>query len=431
MGKATGLMKELSGKIGPLQFQQTKSGKVAVYVAPEVPETPLRTKKQGELRMAWGNLGAVYTQFRSTLKKSHENLPAGTSDYNAFIKENVRMTCVYLKKSELDNGGCVLAPYKISNGKLQGIDYEMNGDGVLVTDIALGDLVITEDTTLADFSVALETMNEDWEDGDQLTFFYGTQKVDSQGVPRAKIRGWKVKLDVTDETLLWTVVSELGFSSVPSAGSGQGGYYRGMGASIENGAAAWVHSREDEQKNLTVSSQRLVVDSSVLESYMGQAAFDASVQSYGGITSRKAFLHPDEETNGMRNGWVTPTNGGTGGSGSGTTEPGNNGSAETGGGTTGGGTTNSQTVAAPQFSGETQFTDTTQVTMSGPDGASIYYTTDGSTPTAESTQYSAPVTLSVTTTIKAIAIKDGVSSAVIEQTYTKSDGNGGSGMDQN
>ena len=69
MGKATGLLKELSGKIGPLQFQQTKSGKVAVYVAPEVPETPLRTKAQGELRMAWGNLGAVYTQFHKTLRR--------------------------------------------------------------------------------------------------------------------------------------------------------------------------------------------------------------------------------------------------------------------------------------------------------------------------------------------------------------------------
>ena len=217
------------------------------------------------------------------------------------------MTCVYLKKSELENGGCVLAPYKISNGKLQGIEYEMNGEDMLVTDIALGDLVITEDTTVADFSVAVEMMNEDWEDGDQITFFYGTQKVDSQGVPRARIRGWKVKLDVTDETLLWTCVSSLGFSSV--------GGFLGMGASIENGAAAWVHSREDEQKNLTVSSQRLTVDSSVLESYMGQAAFDASVQSYGGITSRKVFLRPDDETNGVRGGWVTPT--GSGGSESG------------------------------------------------------------------------------------------------------------------
>lgn len=348
MGKATGLLKELSGKIGPLQFQQTKSGKVAVYVAPEVPETPLRTKAQGELRMAWGNLGAVYTQFHKTLKKSHEGLPAGTSDYNAFIKENVRMTCVYLKKSELDNGGCVLAPYKISNGKLQGIEYEMNGEDVLVTDIALGDLVITEDTTVADFSVAVEMMNEDWEDGDQLTFFYGTQKVDSQGVPRARIRGWKVKLDVTDETLLWTCVSSLGFSSV--------GGFLGMGASIENGAAAWVHSREDEQKNLTVSSQRLTVDSSVLESYMGQAAFDASVQSYGGITSRKVFLRPDDETNGVRGGWVTPTGSGgseSGGQSGGQTGDGDGGGQTGDGGQTGGGDQTGGDNGGSQSGGDT------------------------------------------------------------------------------
>ena len=90
------------------------------------------------------------------------------------------------------------------------------------------------------------------------------------------------------------------------------------------------------------------------------------------------------------------------------------------------------TVAAPQFAGETQFTDTTQVTISGPDGASIYYTTDGSTPTSASSQYSVPLTFSETTTLKAIAIKDGISSEVTSRTYTKSDGNGdGDDMDQN
>ena len=86
---------------------------------------------------------------------------------------------------------------------------------------------------------------------------------------------------------------------------------------------------------------------------------------------------------------------------------------------------NTVTVAAPQFSGETQFTETTQVSMSAESGASIYYTLDGSTPTSGSTLYSAPVTLSDTTTVKAIAIKDGVSSSVTSRTYTKSSGNGG------
>ena len=72
---------------------------------------------------------------------------------------------------------------------------------------------------------------------------------------------------------------------------------------------------------------------------------------------------------------------------------------------TGGG---SQSVDAPSINGNTSFAESTQVTMSGPDGAEIHYTTDGSTPTSESTLYSEAFSLSETTTVKAIAIKDGV-----------------------
>lgn len=408
MGKATGILKELSGKIGPLQFQQTKSGKVAVFQAPEVPDTPVRTKKQMELRLAWGNLGAVYSQFHKTLKRSHEGLEAGRSDYNAFIKDNTRMTCVYLKKYELANGGCVLAPYKISNGKLPSIYCDTNEGNVLVTDIELGELVIDEETTVAEFSTAVLMLNEDWEEGDQLTFFYGQQSTDPvTQVPRAKIRGMKVKLDVSDETPLWDVVKALGFSSVDG--------YLGMDRVITDGAAAWVHSREDEQGNLKVSAQWLTVDSSVLQSYMGDAAFEASVQSYGGITNRKVFLRPDEETNTVSGGWFS-----NGGSQSGGNAGG--GSSQSGSGSENQGGSQTVTVAAPSFSGNTQFEESTQVTMSGPAGASIFYTVDGSTPTDQSLEYEEPITLSATTTVKAIAVKDGISSSVTSRTYSKVEG---------
>ena len=115
-----------------------------------------------------------------------------------------------------------------------------------------------------------------------------------------------------------------------------------------------------------------------------------------------------------------------GSTGSGSTESGNNGSTGGNSGNTGSVT---QTVTAPSFSGETQFTDSTQVTISGPDGATIHYTVDGSTPTAESTQYSEPLTFTETTTLKAIAIKDGVSSAVTSRTYTKGSSGGAGGQD--
>jgi hypothetical protein len=70
------------------------------------------------------------------------------------------------------------------------------------------------------------------------------------------------------------------------------------------------------------------------------------------------------------------------------------------------------------------------VSISGPDGAEIHYTTDGSSPTAESTLYSEAFTLSDTTTVKAIAIKDGESSEVASKLFTKSSGDGDD-MDQN
>ena len=79
-------------------------------------------------------------------------------------------------------------------------------------------------------------------------------------------------------------------------------------------------------------------------------------------------------------------------------------------------------LASPTISGNTQFTDSTQVSMSGPDGAAIHYTTDGSTPTAESSVYSEAFSLSATTTVKAIAIKDGQSSEVASKTFIKSSG---------
>ena len=82
----------------------------------------------------------------------------------------------------------------------------------------------------------------------------------------------------------------------------------------------------------------------------------------------------------------------------------------------------SSSLTSPTISGNTQFTDSTQVSMSGPDGAEIHYTTDGSVPTAESAVYSEAFSLSATTTVKAIAIKDGQSSEVVSKTFIKSSG---------
>ena len=110
----------------------------------------------------------------------------------------------------------------------------------------------------------------------------------------------------------------------------------------------------------------------------------------------------------------------SGNSGSGNETPGSN----SGSGNSGSGS-ETPNVTAPVISGTSPFADTTQVTLTEPEGARAYYTTDGSTPTAESTLYTAPFTLSATTTVKAVAIKDGIASQVASKTFTKSSGDNG------
>ena len=107
----------------------------------------------------------------------------------------------------------------------------------------------------------------------------------------------------------------------------------------------------------------------------------------------------------------------------------NSGSQNSGSENSGNSGSQAETVAAPTISGETPFDESTQVTISGPDGAEIRYTVDGSTPTAESSLYSEALTLTDTVIVKAIAIKNGVSSEVASKTFTKNGGNGGGGFD--
>ena len=77
-------------------------------------------------------------------------------------------------------------------------------------------------------------------------------------------------------------------------------------------------------------------------------------------------------------------------------------------------------VEKPVIAGDTPFESSTEVTITAAEGATIYYTNDGSTPTSGSTAYSEALTLEATTTIKAIAVKGGITSEVASKTFTKS-----------
>lgn len=89
------------------------------------------------------------------------------------------------------------------------------------------------------------------------------------------------------------------------------------------------------------------------------------------------------------------------------------------------------TVATPTFSpGGGNYSSAVSVSMADATaGAVIHYTTNGTTPTKYSKKYTAPVSVSTATTLKAIAVKTGLkSSAIASATYTIGGGGTWNGM---
>ena len=175
-----------------------------------------------------------------------------------------------------------------------------------------------------------------------------------------------------------------------------------------------VEKLEDVKTNL-ISVRRIVFTPSVeVKDELKNTAIQITCLDEDGnvlkrVTSGDSGEVEDTENSGSQSGSDSENSGSESGSGS-SEQSGNSGS---------GSEQQQNTLAKPTISGANPFTESTEVTMSGPEDAEIYYTTDGSTPSAQSTLYEGGFTLSDTTTVKAIAIKNGESSEVTTKLFSK------------
>ena len=285
MGKIFGANTKISGKVGQLLYRQTRTGTV-ISELPVKPAIPRRSARQMDRRTQWGNLAAIYKQFDSMLRRGYENLPPQMSVFNAFIQANIDVVKVYITKTIRLNGGAILAPYQITRGSLPSISMAKNASNILVSSVRLGTLAIDANTTIGQFSQAVIDNNDAFDEGDQLTFFHGIQSIDTvTRTPRATIRGYKVVLSTAEDTKLWDVVDRIGFSVTDNC--------LATSQQITNGAAVWVHSRENADGALKVSTQLFFVENSALATYQGRTAFTAAANSYGGINSAAVYLQPE------------------------------------------------------------------------------------------------------------------------------------------
>jgi hypothetical protein len=211
---------------------------------------------------------------RNLLNHSYVNKKQKQSDYNAFVSRNLNVVKVYTTKEFAKAGGCIVAPYIISQGTIAPIIT--SGDGIAAkTNISIGDLEINEATTVGELTQAILDNNDGWQDGDQLNYISVLQQSNpNTGYPFAVGNLYAIELSLTGTTAVWDLIPEFGLTSVDG--------YIGHGASAGTGGFAWVHSRKVVGETLEVSTQSLIMTSNTQwQSYSTEEAIATAVQSYG------------------------------------------------------------------------------------------------------------------------------------------------------
>ena len=304
MAILNGILKKLNGSAGSLTFKQVNGQTVVSEKATTVKNT--RTPAQQRQRTKWGNVVQMYKGICPLINYGFESKPVGRSDYNMFMKANMKLTDIYLTREEVAGGACIAAPYQLTQGTLPSIVIVGSGENAR-TDIKLGDLEIDAETTVKDFAMAVVSNNADYDFGDQISFFDVLQRVNAvTGIPYCQFLATNVMLDKTSEVKLLDIVSKYGFATV----DGYLGHIEGEG----DGVYAWVHTRKSSAKTL-VSTQSFVNNNTeMIAEYSGDQAYKRSVQTYGGESS--SFLTPGTTTTQATDGSVPPVDdSGSGGSG--------------------------------------------------------------------------------------------------------------------
>lgn len=278
-----GIATKMNGSAGSFTFK-TKSGNRTIVSEKISSTTDAKTEPQQAQRMKWPNVIRMYQVLRPYMMQAYGGSQNGRSDYNKFVGSNLSAYPVYLSKQEANLGACVVAPYFITQGRLNSIVVTGKGKDA-VTDIALGGLVIDENTTVAEFSHAVVNNNADFGYDHQITYFLVTQSVNGvTGTPVARVDACKIQLSKSDAAKLLSVVDPRAFASRDG--------FLGAKADAEfgNHGMCWVHSKRSYNGATQITSQVLIVDNELLDSYCSADAYESAVKSYGG--SKSAYLSP-------------------------------------------------------------------------------------------------------------------------------------------
>ena len=273
-----------SGRVGNIRYY-TKDGNTYTRTISSSVNNP-RSEGQMRQRTKVSNLVNNYRMMKPFLAKCFEQSNSCVSIYNLFFKTSMMCQAVYLTKELAGSGAAVAAPYCVSDGSLPHITYGLNTNGILQTDINLGDLTIGVATTVGELAQAIVANNGGlYAYGDFISFLAVLQK-GSVSLPLVSVEGWNIQLVKNSTELVYDKVDALGFSTV--------GTCLGMSDEAEAGCYAWIHSRKGN--GVKVSGQQLYnCNEEMLSHFTSDEAFQAAKASYGESTPEPFVTSDDSE----------------------------------------------------------------------------------------------------------------------------------------
>lgn len=268
--------RKIKGRVGDMSYYVSKGLQIARQALnnSNYGETARRSQAQQARRVKWSNLVAFYKVSKHWMKKAFESKAKGQTDYNAFMSVNLGMARVNLTKAMAAVDACVVDAYTVSQGSLPSINLYQKTNR-WATDIKLGALNIGVATSVADFSRYVILNNPSFREGDQISFVSYQQTMDAQDMPRVICTAYEVTLNLASTELLRDYLPE--FCSQTDADG-----FLATGTDISLGGFAYVHSRNDSNGALLVSTQQIELNNaSLIAQYTSPFSLKTAIASYG------------------------------------------------------------------------------------------------------------------------------------------------------
>lgn len=302
---ASGMLK---GKVGDTTYYVSQSRQLARQALnnSNYGESASRTDVQQNRRVRWANLVNFYSGNKAWMKKAYENLKPGVSIFNRFMQLNINSATVALTRGEAQAKLWVPASYRVSQGSLQPLEGSYT-EGIAGMPLE-GELGMSADMTVAQWSTALIAANPQFRNGDAIVFvvFAGVTGApgEEMGMLPATYTYAELVLDTADESKI--------SGKYPGFIFGNGRLINDLGEGGQ--AAVFIHTRKNAGK-LYVSTQDIFLNEDENPNYdawRSSAQFTKAIASYGESTT--VPLAPG--------GWAVTISGNDSSTGGGDKEPG-------------------------------------------------------------------------------------------------------------